>query len=68
MDILDLQDISQYIHPMRATQVTKELSSFKLNRKMKKRLAAFARRKRVTMTAVLEALIDQYCLTYKEEK
>lgn len=48
--------------------MTKELSSFKFERKTKKRLAAFARRKRVTMTAVLEALIDQYCLTYKEEK
>jgi hypothetical protein len=46
----------------------KELSSFKFTQQTKKRLHRFARRKRVTMTAVLEAMIEKYCLTYKEEK
>ena len=53
--------------PMRATQSAKELSSFKFDKATKKRLSRFAKRKRVTMTAVLEALIEKYCLTYKEE-
>tara|TARA_R100000808_G_scaffold6651_1_gene19586 strand:- start:3431 stop:3577 length:147 start_codon:yes stop_codon:yes gene_type:complete len=45
----------------------KQLVSFKFNKQTKRRLAAFARRKKTTMTGVLENLIEQYCLTYKEE-
>ena len=45
----------------------KILCAFRLQTQLKKRLARFAKRKRVTATDVLEALIDKHCVTAKEE-
>jgi len=47
---------------------TKILTAFRIKPDLKKRLAKFAKRKRVTSTEVLETLIDRYCVTAKEEK
>lgn len=54
------------IHTMK--KETKILTAFRLQPTLKKRLARFARRKKVTSTDVLEALIDRYCVGAKEEK
>lgn len=49
-------------------KTVKELTAFRFTPKTKKRLARFAKRKKVTMTHVLEAMIERYCITPKEEK
>jgi len=49
-------------------RVNKELTAFRFFPKHKNRLARFAKRKNVTMTQVMEGLIERFCLTPKEEK
>jgi hypothetical protein len=46
----------------------KRLASFRLSRPIKERLEKYAGRRGLSMTAVLELLIRENCLTTKEEK
>ena len=46
----------------------KILTAFRIKPDLKKRLAKFAKRKRVTSTDVIEALIDRHCVSAKQEK
>lgn len=53
--------------PMRAPQSNKESVTFRFHSKNKRLLIRYAKRKRRTMTSVLEEFIEKGCLLAKEE-